>query len=403
MRTRLMENGRARLVLSSLALLALAGCTTGLDMGGFNLGGPADPPANVAARPEPDSRGIITYPSYQVVLAKRGDTVSSVAARIGLGAEELAKYNGLKADTPLRDGELLALPRKIDGTGDGLDITAIATQAIDKANRGNRAASPTDGGTGFGAPAPNKAIEPIRHRVERGETAYSIARLYGVSVTALASWNRLGPDLAVHEGQQLLIPIVETPPPAPPVKPATLPRDTTPPAKVAQAPIAPPADVAKPGQGSPTPVPPSADKPLPPATGPVTEPPSPKLSQYQSKTATTKFLMPVEGNIISPYTGKKGGNEGIDIAAMPGTAVLAAADGTVALISKSVAANTIVLIRHGGNLFTVYSNVTDVPLAKGDKVLRGQKIGTIAQGAPSFLHFEIRKGTQSVDPEKYLQ
>ncbi len=381
-------------------------------MGGYNLGGPADPPANVAARPEPDSRGIITYPSYQVVLARRGDTVSSVAARIGLGADELAKYNGLKAETPLRDGELLALPRKIDGAGSGVDITAIASQAIDKANRGNATTSPVDGGTGFGAPASNKAIEPIRHRVERGETAYSIARLYGVSVTALASWNRLGPDLAVHEGQQLLIPIVETPQsttpatrpaPAAPVKPATPPRDTTPPARVAQAPLTPPADVAKPGQGSTTPVPPSSAKPLPPSPEPAAEPPSPKLSQYKSQTTARKFLMPVEGNIISPYTGKKGGNEGIDIAAMPGTAVLAAADGTVALISKSVAANTIVLIRHPGNLFTVYSNVTDVPLAKGDKVLRGQKIGAVAQGAPSFLHFEIRKGTQSVDPQQYLQ
>ena len=30
-------------------------------------------------------------------------------------------------------------------------------------------------------------IDPVRHRVEPGETAYSIARLYGVSVTALAS------------------------------------------------------------------------------------------------------------------------------------------------------------------------------------------------------------------------
>ena len=51
-------------------------------------------------------------------------------------------------------------------------------------------------------------IDPVRHRVEAGETAYSIARLYGVSVTALASWNGLGPDLAVRENQELLIPIV---------------------------------------------------------------------------------------------------------------------------------------------------------------------------------------------------
>ena len=48
----------------------------------------------------------------------------------------------------------------------------------------------------------------MRHRVEPGETVYSIARLYGVSVTALASWNGLGPDMAIREDQELLIPIV---------------------------------------------------------------------------------------------------------------------------------------------------------------------------------------------------
>ncbi len=377
MQARNNRNNRARLLVSAAALLALTACDTGLDMGGFNLAGPADPPkTQTAARPEPDSRGIISYPSYQVVLARRGDTVADVAARIGLGADELASFNGLTPETKLREGELLALPRKVDAGSGGVDITSIASAAIDKAGQGNSAA---DGGSGFGAPTDTKAAEPIRHRVERGETAYSIARLYGVSVTALASWNRLGPDLTIHEGQQLLIPTVDGTAPEPVV------------------------DATKPGVGSPTPPPPSAAKPLPVAEKPVAPPPSPKLAQTQAPTADKGFMRPVEGQIISPYTGKKGGNEGIDIAAIPGTAVLAASDGTVALISKSVAANTIVLIRHKGNIFTVYSNVTDVTLAKGDKVQKGQKIGVVAQGTPSFLHFEIRKGTQSVDPQKYLQ
>jgi len=44
--------------------------------------------------------------------------------------------------------------------------------------------------------------------VARGETAFTIARLYNVSVRALSDWNGLGPDLEVREDQYLLIPVV---------------------------------------------------------------------------------------------------------------------------------------------------------------------------------------------------
>jgi len=225
---------------------------------------------------------------------------------------------------------------------------------------------------------PQGGLEPIQHQVERGETAYSIARLYNVSVTALASWNRLGPDLAVREGQQLLIPIVQDP--------------------VGQTVI----DDSKPGLGTVAPPPPSASKPLPRTVKPAVVPVSPNLKQFKTATANRKFLVPVQGEIIKQYSGKKGGNEGINIASPAGTAVKAAEDGEVALVSKSVGSNTIVLLRHSDNIFTVYSNVTDVNLTKGQKVKRGQRLGAVAAGTPPFLHFEVRRGTVSVNPKPFL-
>ena len=363
-----------------LLLMALSACETGLDLGldgGFNLRGDIGP--QTAPRPEPDARGVITYPNYQVVVARRGDTVADLAARIGLGAEELARHNGLAVDYRLREGELLALPRKV-APGSGVDIAAIAGNAISAADRRS---------SGTGPPPPEAlraeaqsgvqtGVEPIRHRVERGETAYSIARLYDVSVTALASWNGLGPDLAVRAGQQLLIPVVENP--APQRR----------------------AEASRPGAGSATPTPPSASKPLPEKTETAALPPSPELGQFRSDEGGRKFLRPVAGKVISPYSGKQGGNEGIDIAASPGTAVKAAEDGEVALVSKSVGAGTIVLIRHADNIYTVYSNISNVTLAKGQKVRRGQRIGVVSEGSPSYLHFEVRRGTESVDPEPFL-
>lgn len=344
----------------------LAACDGGIDLGSISPGLGNNPSfqEKVAPRPEPDANGIITYPNYQVAVGRRGETVGSLAGRIGLDGAELARHNGLSVDYTLRQGEILALPRRVATSGT-LDITAIATGAIDAANK-DKTQSPA---------ANTSGIEPIRHKVERGETAYSIARLYDVSVTALSSWNRLGTDLSVREGQYLLIPIVEI--------------------------SAPRADNSLPGTGSSTPTPPSASAPLPKDVVTATLPPSPDLGQFRSDD-TRKFLQPVQGKIIKPYSGKSGGNEGIDIAATAGTAVKAAEDGTVALISKSVGANTIVLVRHADNIFTVYSNVTDVKLNKGQNVKRGQRLGAVSSGDPSYLHFEVRRGTQSVDPSPFL-
>lgn len=340
----------------------------------------------VQARPQTDARGVITYPNYQVVIAQDGDTVASVAARTGVNADELARFNAVPAGTRLRSGEILVLPTRVAagpvGTpgvpvttapGGGIDVTAIASSAIDRADAGTT-------GTSQAAPAPaSPAVgEPIRHRVQAGETAYSIARLYNVNVKALADWNGLGPDLAVREGQYILIPAAAA---------GTLAEPVT-----------------APGQGSPTPVPPSASQPLPeedtaPAAEPAAAPASPDLGS--DRTSSARLSMPVQGSIIRPYQKKK--NEGIDIGAAAGSTVAAAGDGTVAAITKDTDQVPILVIRHDGNLLTVYANIDGIKVAKGDKVKRGQPIATVRASDPAFLHFEVRQGLESTDPIPFLQ
>ncbi len=66
-----------------------------------------------ANRPEADQRGVISYPGYQVAIARRDDTVAGVASRVGLDPAEVARYNALKPEYRLRAGEVLALPRRV--------------------------------------------------------------------------------------------------------------------------------------------------------------------------------------------------------------------------------------------------------------------------------------------------
>jgi murein DD-endopeptidase MepM/ murein hydrolase activator NlpD len=397
------KRSRAMLAMGA-AVVALAGCDTlaGLDIDlrnrndGFTT---ATAVANLPDRPRPDNRGVISYPNFQVVVAQRGDTVQSIANRLGVDAATLARYNGIEASTPLRRDEIIALPGRVAepspatgavATGPILpagqvDVEGIATAAIN--NAPVTTTTLPDATPSAPTPRPQTGVEPIRHQVTRGETAYTIARLYGVPVRTIGEWNGLGPDLGVREGQFLLIPPGGTPAPA-----------------VTETSVTPP------GTGSVTPLPPSASAPLPedepPTTGaaeatPAPEPETPNLGAEQTAPPrSAQFVTPVQGSIIRAYS--RGRNEGIDIGAPAGTAVQAADAGTVAAITTNTEGVQILVIRHTGDLLTVYTNINGISVARGDRISRGQTIAQVAPGDPSFLHFEVRNGMESRDPSDFL-
>jgi murein DD-endopeptidase MepM/ murein hydrolase activator NlpD len=369
---------------ASTALLTLASCGgQPFDMDFRSLGdGFSTTQAALAApaRPAPDGRGIIAYPTYQVVVAQEGDTVSAIAGRLGFAAEELAAFNGIPADQALRRDEVVALPRPV--------AAAIAQPAVQPvAAQPNVAPAPlaTVATTPLAPTAPvanvPPGVEPVRHRVQPGETAYSVARLYGVPVRTVADWNGLGTDLAVREGQVLLVP-----------------------PSADGAPV--PAALPQPGEGSVTPVPPSAVLPLPqerPAPAAEAQPDPVAAPQDLGETTeapASRLATPADGPIIRDYA--PGRNEGIDIGAPAGSEVRAADAGTVAAITTNTDGIQIVVIRHADDLLTVYTNLDNLTVAKDQAVSRGQVIGRVRTDDPSFLHFEVRRGMASADPTEFL-
>ena len=375
---------RITLVLGASALALSACVNTGeLDWDLRGNGGDTSAAARQATAPAPlaDANGIISYPDYQMAVARRGETVATMAGRLGLNANELAQKNAVRPTDPLREGELLLLPTRVAAApqpatvgGGSVDVAAIATTALDEV-----------GSSGISPAAASQPIpgQPLTHRVARGETAFTIARTYNVSAKALADWNQLGPDMAVREGQTLIIPIATGPAPDP--EPVPTP----------------------PGAGTPTPEPPSAAEPLPdediePASAtPKATPPSPELGEAATGASAAAFAMPVQGKIIRGYDKKS--NQGINIAAPAGTPVTAAAAGTVAAVTKDTDQVPIVVIRHDGGLLTVYAGLDALKVKKGDSVKRGQAIGVVRAADPAFLHFEVRKGVDSLDPMTFLQ
>ena len=369
------------------ALLLLTACSGGtMDWDLRNNAGTTSGVADraSAARPAPDQNGVISYPGYQVVVARRGDTVGSLAARIGISGTQLAGFNALKPDDTLRTGEVLALPVRVAGAvqpaspAQGLDVTSIAASALDRVDTQTL---PTPAARTAPFSTQTSGPVPVRYQVKRGETAFTIARSFSISAKALADWNGLGPDLAVREGQYLIIPAAQD--------------GASPPAS---------GDATPPGQGSPLPEPPSASEPLPDeptqtaAQVAATTPPSPNLGAQRSASSAAQFAMPVDGKIVRGYQKKV--NDGIDISATPGASIKAAAAGVVAAVTHDPSGNLIVVIKHSGGLLTVYTGIDTPAVAQGETVTRGQVIAKAA--ATGQVHFEVRQGLDSVDPLPYL-
>ena len=373
------------------SLLALAACGDAfsdfdIDMrgSGGSAADTSDAVRGIAdSRPAADDRGVISYPDYQVAVARPGDTVADVATRVGLPPDQLASFNGLPQTAPLREGELVVLPSRVTEpsaatgaitsgpiTPGSVDITTLADAAIVRSE---------DAGPVSGA-------QPIRHRVKPGETAFTISRTYNVPVEALAEWNGLGNDYAVRDDQFLLIPPVSF---------------TAPAAATAAAVAA----TTAPGQGTATPEPPSASTALPttsPGTEPVETEQAADLSDERTEvTDTAQFRMPVSGSIVRDYDADD--FTGIGISASAGAPVSAADDGSVMLITRDTNQNAILVIRHEDDLLTVYSGIDDISVDRGDRVSRGQQVAAIKDGDPSSLFFQVRKGNDTFDPLPYLQ
>ena len=245
---------------------------------------PAEPVAAAIPNAQPDARGVITYANYQVAVARDGDSIATVAGRVGTTAARARRpqrpARGLHA--PPGRGPAPARQR-----GAARDLgppasTPARSPPSPSARRPPWPPAPAPQANPFQNGQTEPLIDPVRHRVEAGETAYSIARLYGVSVTALASWNGLGPDLAVRENQELLIPIVS---------------DAN---RISTA-----ASIdTQPGQGTPVAPPPSAAAPLPADITAAVEPESPNLGALRTPPGG-RLSPPVVGGVTRPYDGKQ--------------------------------------------------------------------------------------------------
>ena len=131
-----------------------------------------------------------------------------------------------------------------------------------------------------------------------------------------------------------------------------------------------------------------------------------------------------KGRLLFPVTGKykiigtfgqhrhpdlkyvKVNNNGIDIEAQAGASARAIFDGKVSAVFPQDGYHTVVMVRHGKYL-SIYVNLSEIYVRKGDSLKAGQAIGKIYSdpddGGRTILHFEVRKEREKLDPQQWVK
>lgn len=228
---------------------------------------------------------------------------------------------------------------------------------------------------------------PVRHKLQRGQTLYSVARLYGVEVSALMKANGIGNAHKVAAGTVLLIPLAKPAHRSPAVTTASV---------------------------VPLPVPQEED-----ATGKTPSDRSRVHKKDDGKddgdgkdgarvAAAPALAWPIQGRITAPYgrRGKADHHEGIDIDGETGDPIHAAASGTVVFAGTHGDYGRTVVIDHGDGLRTVYAHASTLEVQEGDPVRVGDTIAEVGRSGNargSHLHFEVRRDGRPVNPMPFLR
>lgn len=277
--------------------------------------------------------GLAAAQAVYHVLAK-GETLYSVARSYGVSVDELVAANSIGDPSRLKAGTRLLIP----------------------------------GQSGAAAPQPAEAA-PRQYKVAKGDTLFSIARSYGVSVDELRKDNKLGPSSVIRPGDLLDLPA------------GAKARDPAPLAAT-------PASTSSPGAQTG-----GSKKPSPPKAAPAV----PEAVKTSSKLVDKGLSWPCQGEIL--YL--EGKVYGIVIKAKEGAVQKAVAAGTVSSAGPYRGYGNVVFVLSRGGYIYVYGGNDSLSVKAGDKVVAGQALGKVGmdakQGCPA-AYFLVFKNGEALDP-----
>ncbi|MBD9482184.1 peptidoglycan DD-metalloendopeptidase family protein [Pseudomonas sp. PDM14] len=270
-------------------------------------------------------------------------------------------------------------------------VAALLVGCTSSPRGGVQVVDRTHGGAAATAAQQRQPVSSGSHRVQPGDTLYSIAFRFGWDWKALAVRNNIPPPYVIRpgqtirfDGQQGSAPVVVAQPNKAPTTLITQPAVVTrPPVGQTSTPTQPPVAVSKP--------------PL------VTTPATTKVTPVAR--SAKGWAWPTSGVLIGKFSSNGSLNKGVDIAGELGQPVLAAADGSVVYAGSGLRGyGELVIIKHSDTYVSAYGHNRRLLVREGQQVKVGQNIAEMGSTGTDRvkLHFEIRRQGKPVDPLQYL-
>jgi len=231
---------------------------------------------------------------------------------------------------------------------------------------------------------------PGYHQVQKGETVYSIAWMYGQDYKNLARWNGIPRPYAIYPKQMLALKPglrkLSEFRPSRKHRPAKGNRKA-PQKKITSKVVKKPQYRHKPKTAS--------------RTKQNTTSTSTRITNQRVKT----WLWPTKGKVIRKFSRQDSGKKGIAIAGVAGQRILAAASGKVVYSGAGLLRyGKLIIIKHNNTYLSAYAHNRRILVKEGSFVKQGQKIAEMGKSGTGrvTLHFEIRKNGKPVNPVYFL-
>lgn len=235
------------------------------------------------------------------------------------------------------------------------------------------------------------SIQGNRYTVQKGDTLFSIAWRASVDFRHLASMNKIKKPYRIYPGQQLVLNIsknVNKHSTKPGEKVITNSNNSVVNNKLKK----PDKKLADQKQGEYV-------------QNNKTDRKRDKKQNIQVSNKIRKWIWPVKGKILVPFSNKETGNKGIDIGGKQGKKIVAAADGKVVYAGNALRGyGNLIIVKHNDDYLSAYAHNQRIRVKEKSLVKAGQHIADMGNtDAESMrLHFEIRYRGKSVNPLKYL-